>query len=519
MVWQKTAGESAMIDLERARKRFKEYLKDYDVEDDKIKLKLVHTFCVLDAADEICRGEGFSEEDRQLAVLISLLHDIGRFEQLKLFHSFDDTKMNHADFGVKILFQDGLIEEFIEERQFDAIISKAIQYHSLYALPDDLPPREALHCKIIRDADKLDNFRVKNTERLETIFDAPREAVSTECITHRVLERIRAHQCIKASERDTHLDFWVSFLAFIFDLNFKTSFRWILRHDYLNRNMDRIDCGNPQTKRDMEEIREICGEYLLSLAADVYAVYFSPTGGTKKVTEALAGVFGTAKPLDLSLPEEDYGTYTFRPEDICVIGVPAFGGRVPAVALERLNKMHGGGARAVLAAVYGNRAYDDTLAELAETSVECGFIVTAAVAALAEHSIITEFAAERPDEKDMEELRQFAVLIKEKMASREAFQGPVLHSGRSYREYKGIPLKPTAGKQCSRCGLCAKMCPVLAIPPENPAAVDSAVCISCMRCVKICPEHARRLSQERLLGIYGKLKKVCEGRKENELFL
>lgn len=253
-----------MIDVEYAEKRFRRYLNDYDETDDKIKLKLIHTGCVLDAADEICRREGFSEEDRQLAVLIALLHDIGRFEQLKEFHSFDDTLMNHADFGVKVLFGDGLIREFIRERRYDEIIRKAIQYHSLYALPEDLCPREKLHCQLIRDADKLDNFRVKDTERLETLFDVPEEVVAIEEISPRIMERIRAHQCIVLSERVTHMDFWVSYLAFIFDLNFSSSFCWIEEHDYLNRNINRISYTNPKTIKDMEEIRQICSDYIAS---------------------------------------------------------------------------------------------------------------------------------------------------------------------------------------------------------------------------------------------------------------
>ena len=67
-----------MIDLNNARKQFEEYLKGYDGSDSKIHLKAVHTFCVMEAADSICQGEGFSQEDRQLALLIALLHDIGK---------------------------------------------------------------------------------------------------------------------------------------------------------------------------------------------------------------------------------------------------------------------------------------------------------------------------------------------------------------------------------------------------------------------------------------------------------
>lgn len=253
-----------MIDVEYARRQFEEYLDGYDRKDDKIHLKEVHTFCVLEAADEICREEGFAEEDHQLALLIALLHDIGRFEQLKQFHSFHDQLFNHADFGVKVLFEEGMIRRFIPDNQYDSIIKKAINYHSLYSLEDvaGLTERERLHCRIIRDADKLDNFRVKDTEKVETLFDTPEEVVEREEITPLVLEAVRKRKSVVSGERVTHLDCWVSYLAFIFDLNFTASFRWILQRDYLNRNIDRIAYKNPKTKEVMEEIREICNAYI-----------------------------------------------------------------------------------------------------------------------------------------------------------------------------------------------------------------------------------------------------------------
>ncbi len=253
-----------MINIDYTKHQFESYLQDYDRADDKIHLKEVHTYAVLDAVDEICREEGFDQEDHQLALLIALLHDIGRFEQLKQFHSFQDNVFNHADFGVKVLFADRLIERFTLERQDDEIIRKAIQYHSLYSLAQagELTPRELLHCQIIRDGDKLDNFRVKETERVETIFDTPEEQVEMERITPRIMDAVRAERCILSGDRVTHMDCWVSYLAFIFDLNFPASFRWILERDYLNRNIDRMNYRNPETRRDMEEIREICNAYV-----------------------------------------------------------------------------------------------------------------------------------------------------------------------------------------------------------------------------------------------------------------
>ena len=219
------------IDLEYAKKSFREYLTAYDPEDEKIKLKRVHTFCVVEAADYICRKEKLSEEERELALLIALLHDIGRFEQLRLFNSYDDNRFDHASFGVQVLFKEGRIQEFIRTREFDEIIRQAIAWHSAYELPDMEEERILLHCRIIRDADKLDNFRVKATESLEAHFDVSKEVVEKEQVSSQVLEAVRNHRCLLRGERKTHLDMWISYLAFIFDLNFSSSFRYILEHD------------------------------------------------------------------------------------------------------------------------------------------------------------------------------------------------------------------------------------------------------------------------------------------------
>lgn len=250
------------IDLTFAKNSFRRYLEDYDQKDPKIRLKQVHTFCVVEAADYICTREKIKEEDHQLALLIALLHDIGRFEQLRLFNSYDDDRFDHASFGVQVLFQEGRIREFIKTREMDEIIRQAIAWHSAYRLPDIEDERTLLHCRIIRDADKLDNFRVKATESLEAHFDVSKEVVEQETVSPQVLEAVRDHRCILRGERETHLDMWVSYLAFIFDLNFPSSFQYILEHDHINNNIDRMVYRDKKTAQDMEEIRTICQEYV-----------------------------------------------------------------------------------------------------------------------------------------------------------------------------------------------------------------------------------------------------------------
>ena len=256
----------AQIDMEHAKKEFDKYLRDFDLENPKILLKKVHTYGVIKAADYICPREEMGAGDRDLALLIALLHDIGRFEQLRAYNSYDDDRFDHARFGVKLLFEQGKIRDFISCADYDEVIRQSIACHSMYRLPEIQDPRILLHCKIIRDADKLDNFRVKSVDSLEAHFDLPGEIIQKEGISENVLQAVRDHRCVRREERKTHLDMWVSYMAFIFDLNFSSSFRFIQEHDYINRCIDRMDYSEKNTKESMEEVRRICLDYVQEYA-------------------------------------------------------------------------------------------------------------------------------------------------------------------------------------------------------------------------------------------------------------
>lgn len=131
-----------------------------------------------------------------------------------------------------------------------------------------------------------------------------------------------------------------------------------------------------------------------------YNIHFSPTGGTRKVANLLTSkLTQEACEIDLTDPTLPFETISLDKEDIALLAVPSYSGRVPAPALQRIAALKGNGAKAILVCVYGNRAFEDTLIELLDTTKKAGFKTIAAVAAIAEHSIAHRYAAGRPDDR------------------------------------------------------------------------------------------------------------------------
>lgn len=248
-----------------------------------------------------------------------------------------------------------------------------------------------------------------------------------------------------------------------------------------------------------------------------YNIHFSPTGGTKKVADILAGALGEVwQEIDLCRENTPKALGT---EDLCLISVPSYGGRVPGVNLERLRRITGNGAKAILVCAYGNREWDDTLTELQDVLEELGYVCVAAVAAVAEHSMFRQFAAGRPDADDAAELADFASKIRAKLET--GIFGPIEMPGKhgDYKPFPGGAFKPEGGENCNGCGVCAERCPVGAIDSANPRAVDRDKCISCMRCIAVCPNHARAVDVAVVAAVAQRLEPLLGGHKNNYLYL
>ena len=256
-----------MKDITKAKKAFKEFLERYKTDEDVLgfELKIVHTYHVVDNARLIAEKLKLSEEDIKLAELIALLHDVGRFEEITYLKQFDNATFNHAEHGVKMLFEQGLIREFIKENTYDEIIKVAIANHNRLAIEDGLDERTLLHAKIIRDADKLDNFRVKKEEKIEAIFPGrvkDKEHIETSTVSDKVYETVLKKQCVNIYDRQTAIDCWVCVLAFVYDLNFKETFEIIKENNYIDVLIDRFTYVKAKTKERMETIRGVIKEYI-----------------------------------------------------------------------------------------------------------------------------------------------------------------------------------------------------------------------------------------------------------------
>lgn len=251
---------------------------------------------------------------------------------------------------------------------------------------------------------------------------------------------------------------------------------------------------------------------------DLY--YFSPTGGTQKVGELFcAGISETVQAIDLgalsakNIPAEN-------PEgEVVVFAAPVFGGRIPAVAAEKIKGLDGSGKKAVTLAVYGTRAYEDALLELNHLAEKAGFQVVASAAVIAQHSMIPEIGTGRPDAQDREELLGFAGKVLEQLAKKT--DGPVKVPGNDpYKAEMDVPTAVLSLPACNGCGNCVPICPTGAIRMEGGmAAASPEHCILCMACAASCPEHARILPAPVKESLEQKLEPFKNVRKDNEFFL
>lgn len=269
----------------------------------------------------------------------------------------------------------------------------------------------------------------------------------------------------------------------------------------------------------------------------VFAVYFSPTHTTEKVVESVAAAAASElglpmETIDLTTPENRRETLTFRPTDLVIFGVPVYIGRVPNLIAPYFRTIKGGGACVAAIAVYGNRAYDDALAELLDILEEDGFRPVAAGAFIGEHSFSTVLGGGRPDREDLDKANGFGKTVAGIATGHVTGKGLDGFPGRKDPERNYYAATDGKGKKidirkvkpvtdmslCDNCGYCATVCSMGAIDPADCSSVPG-ICIKCSACVKLCPKHAKSFTDPEFLGHLRLLEeKFTYPRKEPEIF-
>ncbi len=250
-----------IIDITKARREFKEYVKRYNPEDEKVKLKIVHIQEVSRIARKLAEELRLDKEDIELAELIGLLHDIGRFEQIRIYHTFvDKDSINHGEYGVKVLFEDGLIRNFIQDDKYDNIIKKAILNHNRAEIEKGLTEKEELHAKIIRDADKTDIFRVLVTGDKKAIWES--SDLSNDKISDEIYREFKEDKIINYKERKTSADILISHFAYVYDFQYPQTLEIIKQNNYIDTLYKRFIFNDKETMKRYKEIYELAKQYL-----------------------------------------------------------------------------------------------------------------------------------------------------------------------------------------------------------------------------------------------------------------
>lgn len=269
---------------------FAEYVRNYDPSDEKIKLKIDHTYRVAGLCQRIAESLGLSESDVDIAWLLGMLHDIGRFEQIMRFGTFNDAKsVDHAEFGADLLFKEGLIRKFAEgyyeecelarsgneeaeqiiknnehHNKDTGLLEMAIRQHNKYRVKEDLTERQRMFCDILRDADKVDIFKVNADIPMEIIYDVTTEELKSGVISKEVLESFYKRETVLKSVRKSAVDHIVGHISLLFELVYKESYRQAKEQGYVYKLLD-FKSDVPEVNAEFGDMRKYVDEFLMEI--------------------------------------------------------------------------------------------------------------------------------------------------------------------------------------------------------------------------------------------------------------
>lgn len=282
------------INREHIKKTFQEYTDRYDSTNPKIKLKIDHTYRVADLCEQIAQSLELSAAEVDLAWLSGMLHDVGRFEQLRRYNTFSDAQfIDHARFAVELLYDEGLIADYVPEISTTELVSDArtwrsmggvnefptaqsedmplsdilqtlriaIGEHSAYRIQKGLDERTRMFCQILRDADKVDIFRVICDTPMEEVYGFQTKDILRSAITPEVMQAFYEHHAVLRKLKKCPADYIVAHGSLTFELVYPESLRIAKEQGYLKQMMS-FQSENPDTAEIFEDLRKDLNGYL-----------------------------------------------------------------------------------------------------------------------------------------------------------------------------------------------------------------------------------------------------------------
>lgn len=246
------------MNRQEAEHNFAEFLSLFDMHDGMMRLKRDHSYRVAGICAGIAQRLDLSSADQDLAYRIGLVHDIGRFEQARKFHSFLDYQtMDHGDYGAALLKENDTVLSYADATEASVLIT-AVRNHNKYRIEEGLDERTLLFARIIRDADKIDILYLRSLTSYDGLMNLDRNAIENSFISTSVYEEVMRNHTIVSSARKTPLDRVVSIACFVFDMNWDSSFIPVLENQYLEKLFSLYRFRNPETVRQVKEVQDHC---------------------------------------------------------------------------------------------------------------------------------------------------------------------------------------------------------------------------------------------------------------------
>ena len=256
------------IDRNIAIKAFLDYVQGYDGENNYIKLKIAHTFRVAEIIDLITNQMAISSDEKDLAWLIGMLHDVGRFEQIREYNTLSDIdSYSHAHKSIEILFDRKKLKEFVTS-EFDEddadikCIYYSIYHHSDYELPNEIEGAVRIFCDILRDADKIDILRINVTDSLLELYGENIENLESMLISKEVYESILSGCVVPRNIMKTTFDRLIGHISMIYGIINLESIKLISQLNYVNDILKRIIFYNPENQQAVDDISEKIEDYI-----------------------------------------------------------------------------------------------------------------------------------------------------------------------------------------------------------------------------------------------------------------